>query len=275
MKISFQGIKGSYSHMACVAVYPDAKEYIGCNSFEDALNLVKKGSVDLAVIPIENSSAGRVADMHWILPHTNLYMVHEYFQPIHHCLMGTKNSDINSIKNVYSHPQALSQCRKNIQEKELTANNYNDTATAAKMVADSNNKYDVAIASKLAAQIYGLKILADNFQDFSHNTTRFISFSNKQTIPNTSSSCITSLIFKVKNIPSALYKAMGGFATNGINMLRIESYMLDGKFSSAQFYLDIAGNIEDKNVKNAISELKNYAYDIKILGCYLENRSNL
>lgn len=274
MKVSFQGIEGAYTHMAFTAIFDNA-EPIYCGPFEEALAKVENGEADLALIPFENSSAGRVADVHFLLPKTNLYIIGEYFQPIHHCLMCHQSADINTIKNIYSHPQALAQCGKGLLEKNLVPNQYMDTAMAAKMVAESNDEILGAIASKLAAKIHGLKILEENFQDFNHNTTRFVIFSKEEVIPDITDKCITSFIFKVKNIPAALYKAMGGFATSGVNMLKLESYMLDGHFSSTQFYVDIEGHINDEAVKRAFAELKHFADDIKILGCYPENRDNL
>jgi prephenate dehydratase len=274
MKISFQGANGAYSHMSCLAVYPDA-EPIPCISFEEALNKVASGETDIAMIPLENSSAGRVADMHWLLPNTSLHIIGEYFHPVHHCLMCNTNADFNTIKNVYSHPQALAQCKKHLKEKGLIPCAYNDTAAAAQMISIEGDVTSAALASKLAAEIYGLKILEEDFQDFSHNTTRFLIFSKNEITPERSERCITSLIFKVKNIPAALYKAMGGFATNGVNMLKLESYMLDGHFSSTQFYVDVEGHKDDDAVKRAFDELHHFADNIKILGCYVQNRDNL
>jgi prephenate dehydratase len=274
MKIAFQGIEGSYSHASCLQMYQDAKP-ISCASFEEALEMVGKGSADLAMIPLENSSAGRVADMHLLLPSTKLHMIAEYFHPVHHCLMCSPDGSLETVQDVYSHPQALAQCKQHLKEHSLIANAFNDTATAAKMVSGKKDATKAALASKLAAEIYGLKILAENFQDFSHNTTRFIVFSKKEVVPDASAPCITSFIFKVKNIPAALYKAMGGFATNNVNMLKLESYMLDGKFSSTQFYVDIDGHKDDPAVRRAFEELSHFADNIKILGCYPENRANL
>lgn len=271
MRISFQGIEGSYSHASCLAIYPNC-DPVPCASFEESLDKVTRGEAERAVIPIENSTAGRVADMHLLLPETDLFITGEYFHPVHHCLMCLHEADLNTVKDVYSHPQALAQCRKHLREQNLTPHAFSDTALAAKMIRKSNDISKAALASQLAAEIYGLKVLAENFQDFEHNTTRFLVFSKAEEIPSQDVPCITSLIFKVKNIPAALYKAMGGFASNNVNMLKLESYMVGGSFSSTQFYVDIEGHKDSQAVQQALDELHHFADYVKILGCYPQNR---
>ena len=267
-KVAFQGVLGAYSHRACQSVFPDM-DVLPCESFEDAFAAVEEGQATYTIIPIENSTAGRVADIHHIMPQTTLSIIGEYFLPVHHCLLGTADSQMNDVKEVMSHVQALGQCAKNLKKHALQAVAWPDTAGAAAEIANRADKHTAALASEAAADIYNLKVLQHNFQDRSDNTTRFLIISSPQNkIEATSDMKITTFIFKVRNIPAALYKALGGFATNGVNILKLESYMVEGGFQSAQFYVDIQGDSEDKGVQLAMEELRFFSDEIKMLGSY-------
>jgi prephenate dehydratase len=266
--IAYQGEPGANSHIACRDVYPDW-EPLPCATFEDAFAAVDEGRAKLAMIPIENSVAGRVADIHHLLPTSGLHITGEFFLPIHHQLMGLKGATLADLTHVQSHVQALGQCRKTLRRLKLQAVTAADTAGSARFVAQNNDKSQGAIASTLAAEIYGLDVLASNIEDEAHNTTRFIilqkeaAFAPFGTVP-----VITSFIFHVRNIPAALYKALGGFATNGVNMTKLESYMEDGRFTAAQFYAEIDGHIEDPAVARAMEELEYFSREITVLGVY-------
>lgn len=266
MKISFQGAKGAYSDMAVRELYAEA-ETIPCSSFDDAFDAVKNGDTDLAVIPIDNTLAGRVADVHHLLPTSGLYIIGEHFLPIHHCLLGVKGVSINDLTDVHSHVHAIPQCRKFIRDRKLNAIVRADTAGAASDISAKGDKTQGAIASRLAADIYGLDILAENIQDDDSNKTRFIVLSPKEISIPQDDNIMTSFVFEVRNIPAALYKAMGGFATNGVNMMKLESYV-DHEFNAARFYCEISGHADDDNVKLAFDELAFFAKDIKILGSF-------
>ena len=266
--ISFQGDYGANSHLACKSVFPEM-EVLPCDTFEDAFESVKNGESSLAMIPIENSVAGRVADIHYLLPDSGLFIIKEHFHRVNHCLLANKGTKINEIKYVYSHIQALSQCRKNLSKYELTPMVYADTAGAAKKISFSKGDKSGAIASEFASEIYDLDIIKKNFEDEDHNTTRFVILSRTAIQPKvTSNKTITSFVFQVKNVPSALYKAMGGFATNNINMTKLESYQLKGSFRATQFYADVEGHLEDESLKLAMEELKFYTSKLIILGVY-------
>ncbi len=266
MKISFQGAKGAYSDMACRDLYDNA-ETMPCASFDDAFDAVKGGHADLAVIPIDNTLAGRVADVHHLLPHSGLHIIGEHFLPIDHCLLGVKGATIGDIKEVHSHVHAIPQCRKFIRDHGLTPVIRGDTAGAAMEIAERGDKSQAAIASKLAADIYGLDILVHGIQDDKTNKTRFIVLSPTPVSIPQGDNIMTSFVFEVRNIPAALYKAMGGFATNGVNMMKLESYV-DHQFNAARFYCEISGHADDDNAKLALEELAFFAKDIKILGSF-------
>lgn len=270
-KIAFQGFAGAYSDMACRAVYPDF-ETLPCPSFEDAFIAVREKKADYAMIPVDNTLAGRVADVHHLIPEGGLYIIGEHFQPIHHALLGIKGAKINNLKHVHSHIHAIPQCRKIIKELGLTPHIGSDTAGAARSVAEKNDKAHGAIASALAADIYGLEILKDDVQDADHNTTRFLVLAREPRLPDPAEKVITSIMFETRNIPAALYKALGGFATNGLSMSKLESYVGAG-FKVARFFSDVEGHPEKKNFKLAIEELHFFANDVKILGTYKKHPS--
>lgn len=268
LKIAYQGVAGAYSHIAAMSVYPN-QEYIACDTFENAMDLVQKGFVDFAMIPVENSNAGRVADVHFLLPQTGLSIVGEFFLRIEHQLLGLKGSRIEDITQALSHPQALAQCADFLQKHNIKPVARIDTAKSCEFVLEEGDNTKAAIASKLAAEIYGLDILASNIENASNNTTRFLIMSKTPVIPeDDGEKFITSFIFKAKNIPAALYKALGGFATNGINITKLESYLLEGKFVSAQFYVEIEAHPSQQSFKNAFEELKFFSEHVHVLGTY-------
>ena len=267
-KIAFQGEPGANSDTAAREKYPDMKP-VPCDTFDDVFNALSSRQVELAMIPIENSVAGRVADIHHLMPHSNSFIIDEYFLPIHFQVMAKKGTTLESIKTVYSHIHALGQCRKIIQKNKWKAMVAGDTAGSARMVAQKNDKSIASLAPKLAAQLYDLEILAENVEDEDHNTTRFIILSNDEVrAERGSGDVMTSFIFQVRNIPAALYKAMGGFATNGVNMVKLESYQIGGSFFATQFYADIEGHPDDYNVKLALDELQFFCDELRILGVY-------
>ncbi len=267
-RISFQGAHGAYSDMACRTVFPDM-ETVPSHAFEDAFGAVNDGNADLAMIPIDNTLAGRVADVHHLLPKGGLHIIGETFLPIHHALMAVPGTTLDSLSDVHSHVHAIPQCRKFIREHGLNPHIHADTAGAAKEVAGKNDKTQAAIASKLAAEIYNLDILANDIQDADHNTTRFLILSKDPFVPdyNPGERVLTSLFFAVRHIPAALYKALGGFATNGINMTKLESYV-DETFQAALFYCDVEGHPEERLMRLALDELNFYAKDVNIVGTY-------
>ncbi|MGL4526152.1 MAG: prephenate dehydratase, partial [Aestuariivirga sp.] len=249
-------------------VYPDC-EPLSCGTFEDAFQAVKDGEAQLAMIPIDNSVAGRVADIHHLLPRSNLYIVGEYFLPVHHQLMLAPGADLSTVRTVHSHVHALGQCRKIMRELNLKPVVAADTAGAARELSQSLDSTRAAIATRLAAEIYGLKVVRENIEDEAHNTTRFVILSpTPQDAEPEDQPVITSFVFRVRNVPAALYKAMGGFATNGVNMTKLESYQLEGQFSATQFYADIEGHPADRNVRLALEELEFFSSYLRILGVY-------
>jgi prephenate dehydratase len=265
--IAFQGAAGAYSDLACREAYP-AMRTLPCRTFEDAFEALAKGRARLAMIPIENSVAGRVADIHHLLPDSGLYIVGEHFQRVNHHLLGLKGARLGDIVRVHSHVHALNQCRKLIRRLRLHPVVTEDTAGAAAHIAKLGDPTQGAIASKLAARIYGLKSLKANIEDAEHNTTRFIVMAKKSRMPRPGSGpVITSFVFRVRNVPAALLKALAGFATNGVNMTKLESYV-SPDFVAAQFYADIEGHPEDRNVKLAFEELGFYTHEVKVLGVY-------
>lgn len=267
-RIAFQGAPGAYSDLACRTVFPKV-ETLPCDTFEDAFEAVKSEKADLAMIPVDNSLAGRVADVHHLLPGSGLYIIGEHFQHVRHNLLGVKGAKKSDLKYVHSHIHALPQCRKLVKKLKLKAHVHGDTAGAAKEIAERGDKEHGAIASLLAAETYGLTVLEKDVQDADHNTTRFIILSRD---PNEDEDdgktvYITSFIFRVRNIPAALYKALGGFATTGVNMVKLESYV-DEKFQVAEFYADIVGHPDSRPVQLALEELGFFASEFKFLGSY-------
>lgn len=267
--IAYQGVEGAYSHLACKKAYPNSIT-IACESFEDAMKLVESNTASIAMIPLENSTAGRVEEIYRLIPKLSLYIIDEHFEPVNHCLLGIKGATKKSIKYVSSHPQALAQCYKNILNLNYKAQAKFDTAGSAKEINEINDIKYGAIASKLAAKLYNLEILSENFGDLDGNTTRFIMLSKEQKTPiyNKKKEYITSLIFTVRDIPAALYKVLGGFATNGVNLIKLESYSNNGSLNVSKFHIDIDAHPEEKKLKLAIEELVFYAKEIKYLGIY-------
>jgi prephenate dehydratase len=268
MKIAYQGEPGANSHIACRDVYP-ALESIPCATFEDALAAVADGTAELAMIPIENSIAGRVADIHHLLPTAGLFIVGEYFLPIRFQLLGLRGASLEDIRDVYSHVHALGQCRKIIRKLGLKPHIAADTAGSAREVAEWKDRTRASLATQLAAETYGLDILASDVEDEKHNTTRFVVLSKtpQWPVPN-NGACVTSFVFRVRNVPAALYKALGGFATNGVNMTKLESYMVEGEFAATQFLADVDGHPEQPGLARALEELAFFCKEFKILGVY-------
>ena len=268
-RISFQGARGANSEIACRQMFP-ALEPLACPTFEDAFAAVETGAVDLAMIPIENTIAGRVADIHHILPLSKLHIVGEHFLPIHFHLMVLKGGSRADIREVHSHIHALGQCRKYIRGNGWTPVVASDTAGAAEFVAREGKRELAALAPEMAASLYGLDILESNVEDTENNVTRFVVLSREERIAprREGVTYVTTFVFRVRNIPAALYKAMGGFATNGVNMTKLESYQLGGAFTATQFYADIEGHPDDGNVALALEELGFFSEDIRILGVY-------
>jgi len=267
-KIAFQGELGAYSHLACIEAAPDHNP-VACRTFESAMEQVNASECHLAMIPIENSVAGRVADIHYLLGGYDLKIYSEHFQEINHQLMVKPGASLDTIKNVRSHSMAIGQCHAAIKKYNLDVIIMADTAGSAKFISEQGTMEDSAIASTLAADIYGLDIVDTNIQDMKNNTTRFLIMSKElQQERNENLSYLTSCIFEVKSVPSALYKALGGFATNGVNLTKLESFIVDGDFNKAQFYIDLDGHAEDQSVKGALEELSFYTEKLKVLGVY-------
>lgn len=267
-KIVFQGEPGANSHIACQEVYPKA-EAVPAPTFEDCFAAVEKGTADLAMIPIDNSLAGRVADIHHLLPDSGLHIVGEFFLPIHFQLMAPKGATLKGIRSVSSHIHALGQCRKIVRKNGWKAIVAGDTAGAAREIAEAGDRSRAALAPRLAAEIYGLDILAENVADGEENITRFVILSKKdERAKRGDGLLITTFVFRVRNVPAALYKALGGFATNGVNMTKLESYQLDGAFTATQFYADVEGHPDDRPLKLALEELEFFSTEVRILGVY-------
>ncbi|WP_029350022.1 prephenate dehydratase [Bosea sp. 117] len=266
--VVFQGEPGANSHIACREVFPD-HEAVPCATFEDAFAALQNGEADLGMIPIENSVAGRVADIHHLMPTSGLTIVGEFFLPLSHQLMAVKGASLATVKSVTSHVMALGQCRNIIRKLGLKAVVGADTAGAARHVAEVGDPTQAAIASRLAAEIYGLDIIAENIEDEAHNTTRFIILAREgEWAPADNGPTVTTFVFRVRNVPAALYKALGGFATNGVNMTKLESYQLDGEFFATQFYADVDGHPDDRALKLALEELAFFSKELRILGVY-------
>ena len=269
--IAFQGVPGAYSDLACRAAQPTMTT-LPCASFEDAFAAVKNGDARLAMIPIENSLAGRVADIHHLLPEAGLHIIGEHFQRVNHRLMAPKGANLAGLKTVSSHVQALSQCRNFIKQHGLKAVVRADTAGSAEEIAQQGDKSAGAIASSLAAEIYGLEVLATDIEDADHNTTRMVLMARDPIDPDPGKGpIVTSFVFRVRSVPAALYKALGGFATNGVNITKLESYMIDGNFTVAQFYADIDGHPDQRPVRLALEELSFFSREVRILGVYPAN----
>ena len=265
--IAFQGWPGAYSDLACRTVFPDL-ETLPCPSFEDAFAATRDGKAGLAMIPIENTVAGRVADIHHLIPESGLHIIGEHFQKVNHHLLALPGTNIDDITHVHSHIHALNQCRILIRELGIEPVIHADTAGAAKQVAEGGDKTQAAIGSELAGEIDGLASLQANIEDAAHNTTRFLIMARDAKVPQQGEPCMTTFIFRVRNVPAALYKAMGGFATNGINMTKLESYLAEGQFYAAQFYADVEGHPEDTAMKHAFDELHFFCDHILTLGTY-------
>lgn len=267
-RIAYQGEPGANSHMAAMEAFPGV-EPMACATFEDALSAVKSGEARYAMIPIENSVAGRVADIHHLLPSAGLYIAGEHFLRVRFHLMAIPGAKLTDITDVYSHVHALGQCRKIISRLGLKAHVAGDTAGAARMIAERGEKSRAALAPLLAAETYGLNVLERDVEDEQHNTTRFVILSAKPEDADPGSGpYITTFIFRVRNVPAALYKALGGFATNGVNMLKLESYQLGGSFKATMFFCDIEGHPADRNVSLALEELSFFSSELKVLGTY-------
>src|SRR5438874_4975516 len=267
-RIVFQGEPGANSHLAIHEAYPDAVA-VPCPTFEDAFTAIATGEAELGMIPIENSIAGRVADIHHLMPESGLHIVAEHFMPVKHQLLAVKGATLDGIKSVESHVHALGQCRKVTRRLRIKPVVAADTAGSAREIAQAGDKTRAAIATRLAAEIYGLDILAQDIEDEAHNTTRFIVLSREaKWASNDGGRVITTFLFRVRNVPAALYKALGGFATNGVNMTKLESYMIEGNFFATQFYADVEGHPEDRSLVFAFEELAFYSKEMKILGVY-------
>jgi prephenate dehydratase len=266
--ISFQGAAGANSDMACRIVFPDMIT-LPCGSFGETLAAVREKHAKYAMIPIDNSVAGRVADIHHLLPDSGLQIIAEHFQRINHYLLGPKGAKLSDVKIVHSHIHALNQCRNFVRSHDLKPVVHVDTAAAAADIANWDDKSQAAISSPLAAQIYGLEVLRTNIEDAEHNTTRFLVMAREAVDPNPARGpVVTTFVFNVRNVPAALYKALGGFATNGVNMTKLESYMLGGRFTATQFYADVEGHPSERRLTLALEELKFFSTSFKILGVY-------
>jgi prephenate dehydratase len=267
-KIAYQGEPGANSHLACRDAYPQL-EPLACPTFEDALAAVKGGEAQLAMIPIENSVAGRVADIHHLLPDSGLFIVAEHFERIRHQLLTLPGVRLGELKTVHSHTMALGQCRKAIRTLKLKPVAEADTAGAARHLRESEDRTCAVIASALAAEVYGLKVAKAGIEDAQHNTTRFVVLAAKPGHAKAKDGpVITTFIFRVRNVPAALYKALGGFATNGVNMTKLESYQLEGSFNATMFYADIEGHPDERSVRLAMEELAFFTNEVRLLGTY-------
>lgn len=266
--IAFQGMPGAYSDLACRTAFP-AMTTSPCESFESAMDAVRDGRAALAMLPCENTLAGRVPDIHHLLPQSGLFVVGEHFHRVEHCLLAPPGATIEGLKRAHSHTVALGQVRHLLHRLNLTPIVEADTAGAAQLIAERGGTEDAAIASSLAAEIYGLDILAANVEDATHNTTRFYIMARQPSTPKpTTPGLMTTFVFRVRNVPSALYKALGGFATNGVNMTKLESYMLGGEFVATQFLCDCDGHPEQPALRRALEELAFFSSEVRVLGVY-------
>jgi prephenate dehydratase len=268
MKIAFQGVLGAYSHQACFEAYPGA-DVIPCNTFQGAIEAVRSGRADLAMLPVENSTYGRVADIHQLLPDSGLHIIGEHYVRVHINLLAVKGASVSDIKTAMSHTVLLGQCRTYLKEHNIEPLTGVDTAGSAEIVAEMGIQSQAALASELAGEIYGLNVIAKHIEDHANNTTRFLVMSPSPVPATVNDGQVkTSFVFRVRNIPAALYKAMGGFATNGVNMVKLESYMVDGSFTATQFYADIIGHPDEPAVQRAMEELQYFTSNVEILGVY-------
>ena len=266
--IAFQGTPGAYSDLACRNAFPGWTT-LGCYSFADAIDAVHAGQAELAMLACENSLAGRVPDVHSLMPESGLHVIGEHFQRVEHCLLAPKGATLAGIKRVHSHPVALQQIRKILKELDVQAVVEADTAGSAELVAQWNNPEDAAVASSLAGELFGLETLRANVEDAAHNTTRFYVMAKAPRNPPPSTpGLMTTFVFRVRNVPAALYKALGGFATNSVNMTKLESYMVDGAFTATQFLCEVEGHPEQPHVRRALEELGFFSREIKIMGVY-------
>lgn len=271
--ISFQGEPGAFSEEACRAFAPDFAP-LPCPTFEAALDAVRDNRAERAMLPIENSIAGRVADIHHLLPQAGLNIIAEHFLPIRHHLLGRADADPSRLRIVRSHPMALGQCRQLIAELNLIVEIGGDTAGSARRLGQAGGSDEAVIASARAAELYGLKVLRANVEDAGHNTTRFLEMARQPVDPDPAEGpVVTSFVFEVRNLPAALYKALGGFATNGVNMTKLESYMIDGSFTQTMFYADIEGHPQSEHVRRALEELGFFSTSLKVLGVYRASRA--
>ena len=270
-KIAFQGELGAYSHQACRQARPEM-EVLPCRTFEDAIEAVKSGEAELAMLPVENSTYGRVADIHSLLPGSGLHIIDEVFVRVHIALLAVPGAQLSQIETAMSHTVLLGQCRDYLKAHNLRALTGADTAGSAKIVAEKGDPKLAALASSLAGEIYGLKVIADKIEDQSNNTTRFLLMSPAPNHNRRADHMMTTFTFRVRNIPAALYKAMGVFATNGVNMTKLESYMVGGSFTATAFYADIEGHPEDAAVQRALEELAYFTTEMEILGVYPADR---
>ncbi|MBF9048753.1 prephenate dehydratase [Roseobacter sp. HKCCD9010] len=271
-RIAFQGEPGAYSHQACHEARP-AMEALPCPTFEDAIEAVRDGRADMAMLPVENSTYGRVADIHHLLPDSGLHIVDEAFVRVHINLLAVPGATLSDVKSAQSHTVLLGQCRDFLREYGIRGQVGADTAGSAKIIAERGDKAQAALASELAGEIYGLDVLARHIEDHDRNTTRFLLMSREADMTRRADHMMTSFVFRVRNIPAALYKAMGGFATNGVNMTKLESYMVGGSFTATQFYADVEGHPEDRNVQLALEELGYFTTNLHILGTYPADRA--
>ncbi|QPM91125.1 prephenate dehydratase [Pseudooceanicola algae] len=267
-RIAFQGELGAYSHQACIESRPD-HEPLPCRTFEDAIAAVRDGEAALAMLPVENSTFGRVADMHYLLPASGLHIIGEAFVRVHINLMALPGTQLSDITSATSHSMLLGQCRAFLGEHGIHRITGADTAGSAQLISQQTDRSRAALASELAAEVYGLDVLARHIEDEGNNTTRFLIMSSEPDMTRRGETeMMTTLIFEVRNIPAALYKAMGGFATNGVNMTKLESYMVGGSFTATRFYADIDGHPEDANVGRALDELAYFSSHVQVLGTY-------
>ena len=267
-RIAFQGELGAYSHQACREARPKL-EPLPCRTFDDAIEAVRRGDADLAMLPVENTTYGRVADIHRLLPESGLHIVDEAFVRVHINLLGVRGAVLSQVKRAHCHIVLLPQCGTFLREHGIEGVVSTDNARAAREVAEMGDPAEAALASDLAAEVYGLDILAWHIEDHKHNTTRFLIMAREPDLKRRGpSGMMTTFVFRVRNIPAALYKAMGGFATNGVNMTKLESYMVDGQFTATQFYADIEGHPDDANVRLALEELRYFTSYMALLGVY-------
>ncbi len=270
-RIAFQGELGAYSHQACAQARPGF-EPVPCTTFEDVVEKTRSGEVDLGMLAVENSTYGRVADVHSLLPRAGLHIVDEAFVRVHVNLLGVKGAGLDGVREAHGHVVILPQCALFLREHGIKGVVSSDNARAAREVAEAGDPARAALASELAAEIYGLDVLARHIEDQANNTTRFLVMSRAPDHSRRAEAMITTFTFRVRNIPAALYKAMGGFATNGVNMTKLESYMVGGSFTATEFYADIEGHPEDAPVARALEELRYFTTELNMLGVYPADR---